>query len=47
LKPPLSSSVAASGSSCCLAAHQTSQSDAKTGILSTTARKKIGQNPVT
>jgi hypothetical protein len=47
LKPPLSSSVAASGSSCCLAAHQTSHNDARTGILRTTSRKKIGQNPVT
>jgi hypothetical protein len=47
LKPPSFSSVAPSGSEYCRLAHQTSQSDAKTGILSTTSRKKIGQNPVT
>lgn len=35
-------------SSCgALLAHQTSQSAPKTGIFSTTSRKKIGQNPST
>jgi hypothetical protein len=29
-----------------LAAHQTSHSDPRTGIFSTTSRKKMGQNPV-
>ena len=37
----------ASGSGVAWLAHQTSQIDPSTGILSTTRRKKIGQNPVT
>jgi len=45
LKPP-SEPSAGSGSGI-LPAHQTSQIEARTGILRTTAKKKIGQNPVT
>jgi len=45
LKPPPESSLS-SGSEYCRPAHQTSHSDASTGIFSTTSRKKIGQNPV-
>jgi hypothetical protein len=30
-----------------LLAHQTSHSEPRTGIFSTTTRKKMGQNPVT
>ena len=44
LKPPPESSAAVSGSGSRLA-HQTSQSAPKTGIFSTTSRKKIGRNP--
>jgi hypothetical protein len=46
LKPPSESSSAASASGARLA-HQTSQSAPKTGIFSTTKRKKIAQNPST
>ena len=46
LKPPSSSAVP-SGSGVAWLAHQTSHSAPKTGILRTTSRKKIGQNPVT
>jgi hypothetical protein len=45
-EPPSLSSLA-SGSGVAWLAHQTSQIDPNTGILSTTSRKKIGQNPVT
>jgi hypothetical protein len=47
LKPPSESSTAPSGSGVALLAHQTSQIAPRTGILSTTRRKKIGQKPVT
>jgi hypothetical protein len=43
LKPP-SSSVAVSGSGALLT-HQIRAIEAKTGIFSTTRRKKIGQKP--
>jgi hypothetical protein len=46
LKPPSESSVAPSASVVALLAHQTSQIDPSTGILRTTSRKKIGQNPI-
>src|SRR5262245_13623101 len=46
LKPPSESSPAVSASGARLA-HQTSQRAPKTGIFSTTSRKKIGQNPST
>jgi len=46
LKPPSESSAVPSGSGSRLA-HQTSQSAPKTGIFSTTKRKKIAQKPST
>jgi hypothetical protein len=46
LKPPSESSAVPSACGERLA-HQTSQSAPKTGIFSTTKRKKIGQNPST
>jgi hypothetical protein len=46
LKPPSEPSLAPSGSGVAWLAHQTSQIDPRTGILRTTSRKKIGQNPV-
>jgi hypothetical protein len=45
LKPPSESSAAPSGSGVAWLAHQTSQIDPSTGILRTTRRKKMGQNP--
>jgi hypothetical protein len=45
LLPPSSLDSSGSGSSWWLA-HQTSQIPPRTGILRTTMRKKIGQNPV-
>jgi hypothetical protein len=47
LAPPSLSSLASGSGSGARLAHQTSQIDPSTGILSTTKRKKIGQKPVT